>query len=287
MHKPALALLTLGMTALGACASPAVRIPTTPVVPVPPIDTGGTTPLRELSFAAGRYHYRFIQATEIQAESENPSIPGSGRISTVALLVAEITQDSGSTYRVTVAVDSLQLIREGQVTGVPIIPLTLGVILEAFVANGRIATATRLPDSLCAYSQFVTLARQLILPQMPNDMATPNSAADTMTLSTCRAGTRIGVVAIQELSQDRSQPYQINLHERIDLAGVGMLGKDSVAISGSMRTDGTAEFDQKLRLPSAVKTNSQGSITVRLGNSVATFRQESRQTTIRESFTPR
>ena len=265
---------------IGGCTTSRSRAPAT----IPPVlaDTtniGITEDPRDLSFSAGSFQYRLRQSTKVHADGSTDTTPSS--IMTTALLSVNVTSHSDSAHDVTVLIDSLQMSTEGLIPPRSAADISsLGPVLQASFRGNATTIETYLPDSLCAYSQFVMAARQILLPPLPIQIRTPLSPqvwVDTASLVSCRAGSRIEMLVIQQISDLRTEPHQFALDERADLRGTGMLSRNAVTVSGSIRTRGSISFTGRSRLPSLVQTESKGSITVQLGNSTIVFQQSSTQ----------
>jgi len=263
---------------IGGCTASGSRAPTIPA-PVPAeTDTGSTEDLGELRFSAGSFHYHLREKTRIQAQGSADTT--SSAITTTALLSVEVTPYGDSDYDVVVSIDSLKISTEGLIpsrsaTGIS----SLGPILRASFRADTTTVNSYLPDSLCAYSQFIMAARRILLPRVPVRIRTlpPEVWVDTATITSCRAGSRIEMLTSQEIRPLGQEPHKFALHETTELRGAGILHRDSVVVSGSIRTLGSVSFPRRSRLPSLVETESDGSITVRLGSSIIVFQQSSTQ----------
>lgn len=265
-------------TLIGGCTASGSRGPTIPA-PVPAeTDTGSAEDFGELRFSAGSFHYHLREKTKVQAEGSADT--ASSAITTTALLSVEVTPYGDSDYNVVVSIDSLKISTEGlipsrSVTGIS----SLGPILQASFRGNTTTVNSYLPDSLCAYSQFIMAARRILLPRVPVRIGTlpPEVWVDTATITSCRAGSRIKILTTQEIKPLGREPHKFALHETTELTGAGILHRNSVEVSGSIRTLGSISFPGRSRLPSLVETESDGSITIRLGNSTIVFRQSSTQ----------
>lgn len=273
---------------IGGCTASGPRAPTTtPPVSAEAADTGGTEDLNKLRLSVGSFQYRLRQNTKVHAKSSTDTTPSS--ITTTARLSVDVTLHSDSGYAIIVSVDSLKISSEGLIPSRSVTDVSsLGPVLGASFRGNNMTVETYLPDSLCAYSQFITAARKLLLPPLPIQIRTPLTEVwvDTATTISCRAGTRIEILTIQQIKDLRREPHEFTLDERTELRGAGILNRDSVIVAGSIRTLGSALFTNRSRLPSLVQTESDGSITVRLGNSTMVFRQTSTQFIEQEARLP-
>jgi hypothetical protein len=263
---------------ISACAPPASSTTTVPPpFPTPVPDTGGTTGIRHLAISPGRFHYRVIQNTTI----ETHGVPDTtGGITTTAHLSVDVSPGSDSSYRVIVSVDSVQLITQGAIPGRGVGQVSsLGPVLRASIGTHYAVAEAVLADSLCAYSQLVTAARDLLLPQLPLQISTrvPERWVDSATVVSCRAGTQIHMRMVRELTNLRTDPPTLTLQGTTDLAGSGALREGPVKVSGAIMTRGRISFTRGSRLPSLVETESEGSIIVQLKDSATVFRQKTTQ----------
>ena len=261
------------------CTTPGARAPTvTPSVPAEAVGVGPTEDPTELSFSAGSFQYRLRQNTKVHAEGSTDTTSSS--ITTTALLSVDVTSYSDSGYDVTVSIDSLQMSTEGLIPSRSVADISsLGPVLRASFRGNHPTIETYLPDSLCAYGQFVTAARQVLLPSLSIQITTPLTQVwvDTITTVSCRAGTRIEMFVTRQIKDLRREPHEFALDERTELRGAGLLSRDSVVVSGSITTRGSVSFAGRSRLPSLIQTESGGSIIVQLGNSTIVFQQTSTQ----------
>jgi hypothetical protein len=264
---------------IGGCTTSGSRAPTIiPVGPTEAADVGITENPRDLSLSAGSFQYRLRQNTKVHAEGSTNPTPSS--IITTALLSVDVTADSDSAYDVVVSIDSLQISTGGSIPSRSFADISsLGPVLRASFRGNNTTIETYLPDSLCAYSQFVTAARQVLLPLLPIQIRTPlpQVQVDTVSLVSCRAGSRIEMLVIQQIRDLRREPPEFALDEKIELRGAGMLSRNPVTVSGSIQTRGSISFASRFRLPSLIQTESEGSITVQLGDSTLVFQQNSTQ----------
>jgi hypothetical protein len=262
---------------ISACTPPASTVPTVTIPgPRDAPDSGVATETVHLRLTGGQFKYHLVQNTTIRSDASDDT--ATGMISTTARLSVDVSANPDSSYQILVSVDSLQIVTEGAVPSRSVVGLlSLGAVLRASLGKNRTIVESTLPDSLCAYSQFATAARELFLPQLPPEISSPLDGiqVDTATTTACRAGTRISMVSRREARDLRTDPPQFALEARTDLAGTGVLGRDTVIVSGSVTTRGTAWFTRGSRLPSLLKTESEGIIRVNLGSSTRLFRQSS------------
>lgn len=260
-----------------ACAKiPTVESP----APLPlPTRTDSVAPAVILRLSQQGARYSFRQTSTIQNLKAQDSVT-SGNITTTAILDFVIDSvDSNGQLSFTVTADSLQIATEGSIPSPRAIPLTIGPVLRGSTANGHIVAITALPDSLCAYSQLLNAAFQLVLPQLPIEVSLPLSkpVADTITTTSCRAGARLQLRAHRQLHRSAQSALALTLKEQVELAGTGMLRRDSIVISGLITTTGEVVFQPGSRLPQLVQTHSNGTITIRLADSTTVFEQRSTQ----------
>lgn len=289
MRRPILSLICcLTGLVLGGCPR---SVSTVPTVTLPPpsgaVDSGVSREARQLAFAPGHFQYRLVQNTTVQTVTPNDA-PRS-IISATARVLVEITSDSDSSYDVTISLDSLRMTTEGSIPRGPLVEyVSLGPLLQASVGPQQITIKTRLADSLCAYGQFLVVARELLLPQLPARVSTPlpQSPTDTTRIATCRAGSRIEMLVTRRVRDLGRELVEFAIDGTTELAGTGLLQRDSIIVSGSIRSVGTASFTEGFRLPSFMKSESEGSIVVRLRDSTTVFEQKSTQQMHREPQPP-
>lgn len=252
--------------------------PVPPPIPTPIPDTGVIASTRRLTLVPGHFQYYVLQNATIRTDAVADTMGGG--ITTTARLVADVSADSDSSYTVVISIDSVQMTSQGAIPSRGIAQVSfLGPVLRASVRARHSIVEMNLADSLCAYGQFVTAARDLLLPALPSQVIIPlpEARVDTMVTVACRAGSRIQMTVVRELKNFSTDPLELTLQGKTELAGLGMVRDDSVSISGTLTTRGKASFTGEFRLPSLVQTESDGSITVRLGDSVTVFHQRSTQ----------
>jgi hypothetical protein len=244
-----------------------------------PSDTSLAVGQVRLALMAGQFRYDMLQNTTVQIEGGADTLQSF--ITTTGVLLVEVMDHSDSTYTITVSADSLRLDTRGAgslpgQTG----PLQVGPVLRASFTRFAVSVENQLADSLCAYGQLLSTARELLLPQLPIDGAFPvrANARDTATTTTCRAGSRITSQTTRDLADLQRQPQEFAVRGQTELAGRGVLRNDSIAVSGLLRSQGTVFFREGLRLPRRVETQSTGRIQVQLGDSTTVFRQTTTQT---------
>jgi hypothetical protein len=276
MRTPVLITAVL-LTSTG-CAPSASRTLPSPAVPEAPPDTGGTAGPAALRLAPGQFRYDLLHSAALNVEGGADTLQSI--ITTRAVLVADVTDHGDSSYTVTVTADSLHLETRGPNSSPPPLgPLHLGSLVRARFTRHAITIENQLADSLCAYGQLLSTARDLLTPQLQADGAFVAGAdtRDTATTTVCRAGTRIMTHSTRDLTDRRRQLQQLTLRGRTELAGTGVLRNDSVAVSGSLTTQGTVFLQGGLRLPQRVETQSTGKIRVQVGDSATVFHQAATQ----------
>jgi hypothetical protein len=268
-------------TAAAGCSPSGVRTPPLPPTPRDHPDTGVTTDEIRLLLRPGQFRYNLLLNGTIQVEGEPGSLQS--LITTTAVLVVEVTDHNDSTYEVRVAADSLHVAtRQLSPQQIPTGPVNLGPVLRASLTPQSVTVESQLADSLCAYGQVLSTARELLAPQLGIDgsLAQRTSTRDTATTVVCRAGARISAYTTRDLSSSRrSLPNspEFMIRGRTELAGTGALRSDSVAVTGSLTSQGTMTFLNGLRLPNKVETQSSGRIQVRIGDSTTVFQQTTNQ----------
>jgi hypothetical protein len=280
MHQQNLVITTalVGLITMSCAPSVVPRLPS----PLPgPEDPAVSTvpPVTSLTFSPGSYRYHLRQTAEIIAqESGNTAAPST--ITTTAVFYVEITRQSDSLLLAVISVDSLRITSQG------LIPQTrsgqgarLDSIFQAVLSPTLITSQGQLPDSLCQYGQLVSTARLILLPELAFEPAIPSRRVygDTTREVSCHAGARLETLTTRQLRNSAKEPTEFSIEQQADLQGTGVLRQDSVVISGSIRTQGTASFPTGGRLPSSILTSSDGTITVQLGITKTVFRQQLNQ----------
>jgi hypothetical protein len=269
--------ILLGVIAAG-CTPRVVPPPPAPLPSTPDLPPSDSLKGTYLRFTPGLYRFEFSQTAHIQGDGATDTLPGI--ISTRALINARITAQPDLSVTVTISFDSITIDTQGSIpTHRANRPMVLDSVIQAVFSPSGSVSEVHLADSLCAYSQFVTAAQDLLLPELGFETPTPmrRSFTDTTTQHSCRAGTRIEMISIRHVQGDRHSSNQVELEEHTEVHGVGLLRRDSITVSGSVSTRGRAQFAEANRLPALVKTQSEGTIKVRLGDKVTTFRQRSDQ----------
>jgi hypothetical protein len=272
-------LTTLAVLLVACAPSGGLPPSVTPAIPEATRDTAATRDIGYLHLQAGTFKYDLSQNTRIRARSFLPeTIPTT--TSVTAILLAVITLNNDSSFNVSISVDSVRITSGGSIptSGMPQ-SLSLGQVLHASIEGPKTTVEYRLPDSLCAYSHFLIAARELLAPQLPVPLSTSfvHPPPDTTTLTTCRGGTRIETAVRRELRNLRKFPPEFTITGTTELKGAGILRRDSLVVTGSVRTHGTASFGAISRLPSSIQTESEGLITILLGDSTTVFEQTSTQ----------
>jgi hypothetical protein len=277
MHLAKIAVVaSLLATAAPACTTrtPSPAVP----VPIPGLPTADRPPVRYLRFSPGIYHYRFQQRTQIDAEGSTDTVPSI--ISTQATIAVAVTVEADSSVQVIVSFDSISISTQGSIPSRGFSQVsTLDSIIRTRFSHAGIVVEAQLPDSLCAYSQFVSTARELLLPELAAEVQSPGRRVyrDSVSQHACRAGIPIEFVTTRELHNQRRDSIEFMLRQQTILQGAGMTRRDSLIVSGSISTHGTVSFASGNRLPSVVQTQSEGTIRVRLGSLTTNFRQTSQQ----------
>jgi hypothetical protein len=265
---------------MAACTPSRSTVPTV-TLPVPPAertDTGAPRNVRYLRLIPGHFKYHLVQNATVETEPRADT--AMGNLSMRARLLVDVSSDVDSVYNVVISIDSLQMTTDGPIpTRLMREPLSVGPVLRASISTNHTTVESMLPDSLCSYGQLVTAARDLLLPQLPAQISPQplQIRIDSTTATTCRAGTRISLLVIRQLRDLGTQPAEFTFEGKTELTGTGMLGRDSVTVSGSISTRGSALFTGGSRLPSLVRTTSEGWITTKLGDSTIVFHQKSAQ----------
>ena len=276
MRKAELIVAVVLTTA--GCSASGSGIPPLPSTPRDRPDTGVTRGDTRLVLKPGQFRYDLLVNATIQAEGEPDSLQSS--ITTRAILIVDVTDHNDSTYGVTVTADSLHVAtRRSSLPEILIGPVQVGPVLRASLTPYSVTVESQLADSLCAYGQILSTARELLAPQLAIDGALPRRASgrDTATTMVCRAGARISAYTTRDLSNSHRYPPEFASRGRTELAGTGELRNDSIAVTGSLTNQGSLTFVDGLRLPSKVQTHSTGRIQVRIGDSTTVFRQATDQ----------
>ena len=284
--------LTFRVAALGALlanCSPGVQaIPPTqgPIATDVKSATDAST-ARYLRLSVGLYRYRLTGNTHIQPQETGDTVPGIVR-SEALVSVRVVGSNTDSSLTALVSVDSIRISREGPVvppSTTPVVRLD-SVLRVIFTPQGN-TTEVLLTDSLCAYSEFVTIAQDLVLPKIPNEINLPTNGSygDTLTIRGCRAGITIETVTVRKLRNSQRIPVELALQEQSIVQGSGLIRRDSLTVTGSVSTAGTVIFPAGDRLPLHVNSKSDGLITVRLGSKQNVFRQTSTLNLQRDSAT--
>ena len=282
--------LTFQVAALGtllANCSPGVQAipPTQGPIGIDVKPTADASTARYLRLSAGLYRYRLTENTHVQLQEAGDTAPGIVR-SEALVSVHIVGSDTNSSFTVLVSIDSIRISREGPVPPPSMTPVTRldSVLRVIFTPQGNV-TEVLLTDSLCAYSEFVAIAQDLVLPKIPSEVNLPTngSYSDTITVHGCRAGTTIKTVSVRTLKNSQRIPAELTLQERSIIQGSGLIRRDSLSITGSVSTAGTVIFPAGDRLPLHTNSKSDGLITVQLGSKQSVFRQTSTREVQRDS----
>ncbi len=271
------AVLILVAGIAGACTPRAVSppLPTPGPTGLPPTDRPA---LRYLRFSPNTYRYRFQQTVQINAEGSADTVPST--ISTRAVVLVVVTSEPDSSIRVTVSFDSIFISTHGSIPSRGFSQVvSLDSVLHTRFSPTGVTVETRLPDSLCAYGQFVSAARELLLPELQFQIESPQRKiyTDTATHQACRAGVAIKLVTTRELQDQGQDSGELALRQQTEIQGAGVLRRDSLMVTGSVSTRGKVSFATGNRLPSLVQTQSEGTIRVQLGSLTTIFSQTSNQ----------
>ena len=267
-------LLATAIGCASSVGSPPVVVPSNPQTPV-----SAETMVRLHSFSPSLYRYRFEQTADIRAQNSTDTVPGS--ITSRAVFLITVHEESDSSIQVVVTVDSISIMPQGS-----ILPRAVGenlrldsVLTVKFSATG-VVTRNQLPDSLCMYGQFVSAAREVVLPELPPQLHSPAGEVytDTAVDRTCRAGAEIELTTTRELRDLRRHPTELAIRQLTQMQGAGLLRRDSIRVSGSVTSHGTISFATANRLPSLIQTQSTGTIAIQLGSLATVFQQTSAQT---------
>lgn len=235
---------------------------------------------RQLQFSSSIYRYHLEQATQIIASESADTIPST--ITTRARILVSVAVEPNSDVEVSISFDSISISTDGSIPSPGLKQVaSLDSILLARFSVTEIGTTveTRLADSLCAYSQFIVAAQEVLLPELALRIETPGTRVhvDTGTHKACRGGITLELITVRELRDLSREPPEFMLQQQTQIGGSGQLRRDSMTISGSILTRGTATFATANRLPSLIQTTSEGTINVQLGTLTTTFRQISQQ----------
>jgi hypothetical protein len=271
----ATACLLAGITA--AC-TPRSALPPLPAPETPELPSATEPITRYLHFSPNIYRYHFEQTAQVNARGSTDTLPST--ITTRAVILVTVAAEPDSSIGVSISFDSISMTTQGSIPsrGFSQVASLDSVLHARFSATG-IVVEPRLPDSLCAYVQFLSTARDLLLPGLAVQIESPATKVytDTVVQTACRGGTNIELNTIRELRDLRREPIEFALHQRTEIHGLGQLRRDSITISGSISTSGAAVFATNNRLPTLVQTQSEGTITVQLGSLTTKFNQISRQ----------
>ena len=243
---------------------------------------------RYLRLSAGLYRYRLIESTHVQLQEPGDTVPGIVRTDALVSVLV-VPSDTDSSFLALVSIDSIRIRRDGPVPPPSMTPLVRldSVLRVIFTPRGNV-TQVLLTDSLCTYSELVTIAQDLLVSRIPNEVTVPAniSYSDTLTVRGCRAGATIETVSVRKLSSSEGIPVELALQQQSTIRGSGSIRRDSLIITGPVLTSGTVMFQEGNRLPSHVKTRSDGLITVQLGSKETVFRQVSTRELQRDSVVP-
>src|SRR5688572_26630981 len=175
------------------------RMPSPPTLPTPSIPAVPATSTTQLRFSAGTYRYRLLQTAEIQ--SDQPADTIASTIRTEAIFLIRVVSDNDSTFHLIVSIDSIHI-----ATGSLIPPRSISqmwaldsVLHITFTPTSTISRAN-LPDSLCAYGQFISTARLILVPELPLQVQSPlrGRHSDSTIVRSCHAGAIVEGLTVRE-----------------------------------------------------------------------------------------
>ena len=275
-------LLRIGLPSIvsWACATAPSLPPEGPVVPPVPDSTLTVTP-RTLRLQPGTAVYEFRQSSDIRPELVTDS--SYTTITTDALFSVVITPQSDSTHEISISADSIRIVTSGSALSrnqrTQLLPISLGTILRTSLGRTASSIQVVLPDSLCAYGQLIGAAQEIILLALPvgASLLEDGRWSDSSRFSTCRAGTTVETHLWREIAYSPSQPIELALRGLATVQGAGTMRADPVTVAGTVTSSGKAFIDGENRLPTIIRTESQGTISVHLQDSTTVFRQQSVQ----------
>jgi hypothetical protein len=99
--------------------------------------------------------------------------------------------------------------------------------------------------------------------------------ADTSSTASCISDVILHNRAIRQVETSGSTLPEFRITQQTETTGAGIVRRDSVSVSGSVSSRGTASFHTTTRLPTSIDLTSEGRITVTLGVAHTTFLQTS------------
>ena len=279
MYQPHISVSAFALLLASAACASGGSPPTTVPGPSTPV---GITPepaqAMHLRFSPGTYRYQFTQTAEITGSGSADTVPGT--ITTRALIHAVVTSQADSSFAVSISFDSVVVSTQGSIPPRSMSQLpSLGSIVHGVFSQAVTSTEIRLPDSLCSYGQLAGIGREVLLPELAFEAELPTRKAftDTTTYRSCRAGIMVDVTTKRELKHVSRGTGEMTLEQESIVQGSGILRRDSIAVTGSISTRGRVSFNALNRLPTLLRSESHGRITVRLGSTITHFRQQSTQ----------
>lgn len=265
-------------TLVPALASTACRGGTTPpAVVIPVLEPSHPKPsaVSRLSLSPGVFQYHLTQTVQVQVQSLPDSLPST--TTTHALITVTVLARPDSAFSITVAIDSLDISTEGSIPAPRVTQSLLDSVVVATFTPATITTRSTLPNSLCAYNALSSLAQALLLPELPAYPEVPLTQVytDTIMNTVCRANVPIQVITTRRIEDSGRSPLRLSLKEKAQLNGAGLLGQDSLIVTGSTSSTGVVSLHPTDRLPTAIETTSEGLITVQLGMTKTIFVQTS------------
>ena len=286
IHRRTTTLLASAVALAGGCTPRVSPLPV-PDPTLPPSPISSTPGVLTYRFSPDTYRYRFQQTADIRSDGPGDTIPST--ITTRGIFLVRVTTEVDSSISILVSVDSISIASQGSVParGLQQV-LALDTVMVARFSRSSAITTSRLADSLCAYGHFATTARELLLPELGIELTTPTQEIykDTVTQHSCRAGVALALATTRQVRDLNRSPTEFTVEQHTEIRGAGMLRRDSIIVTGSVTTRGAVQFGTGSRLLSLSRTRSEGTITVRLGSTITTFRQTSTQELKLEPFTP-
>jgi len=247
----------------------------TRVDPVPDIPTVVPAPaVRQLQILPGTFRYRLSQTGEIRSSDHTAS----STTTMYAVLRADVVGTSDSTLSIVISADSIKIATQGLIPAPRATQaLALDSVVHAVLTPTTLRLVSSLPDSLCRYSIIATAARDVLLPTLPPTIQLPSPTVytDTTLTISCPAKIPFHNRTVRQIHNSGTEAFQFRISEETEITGAGMIRRDSLLVTGSVSTRGTALFQTTTRLPTLLETTSEGRITVQLGSTRTTFIQTS------------
>jgi hypothetical protein len=277
MRQPYIAVSALAALLMaGEACSPGGSPPVTVPGPTTPTDVTPQPRTAYLQFKPGTYRYQFTQTANITGSGVGDTLPST--VMTRALIYVTVASGPDSAFAVTVSFDSIAISTQGSIPPRGMNQATmLDSIVRGVFSRTTASSDIHLPDSLCGYGHLGSIGRELLFPELSFEVEAPTrrTFTDNITQESCRAGITIGVTTTRELKNAGRTTGEMTIEQKSTIQGAGALRRDSLTISGSISTHGVASFATLNRLPTLIRTTSEGKITVQLGNTSTDFRQHS------------